>query len=170
MHNFDSKFQSLIYAVVTNKELSEDERSKIIAEFFDEFKQNYPNLEHAATKHELNETELRLIKEIESIRQETQTIRGEIKELTKEIESVRQETQIIRGELSETELRLTKEIESVRQETQIIRGEIKELDLKLTKEIEKSKTETIKWVSGMLFMQVIAIGGLFLTAFKLFGQ
>ena len=70
MHNFDNKFQSLIYAVVTNKELSEDERSQIIADFFEEFKNTYPNLEHTATKQELSETELRLIQEIETTRKE----------------------------------------------------------------------------------------------------
>ena len=80
-------------------------------------------------------------------------------------------------DVTETELRLTKEIENTRKE-------IKELDVKLTKEIEQvrletekvrqeikeSKTETIKWVAGMLFAQVVAIAGLFFTAFKLFGQ
>ena len=70
MYNFDNKFQSFVYAVVTNKELSEDERSKIIADFFEEFRESYPNLEHAVTKHELTESELRLTKEIEATRKE----------------------------------------------------------------------------------------------------
>jgi hypothetical protein len=49
------------------------------------------------------------------------------------------------------------------------------LDVKLTKEISdtrqeivKSKLETIKWVAGMLFVQVIAITGVFFAAFRLF--
>jgi len=69
----------------------------------------------------------------------------------------------IKQDITETQLKLTKEIEQTRKE-------IKELDVKLTKEIKESKTETVKWVAGMLFAQVVAITGLFFTAFKLFGQ
>jgi len=50
-------------------------------------------------------------------------VRGELKEtelrLVKEIEAVRGETEKVRGELKETELRLIKEIESVRAELKV---------------------------------------------------
>jgi len=68
-----------------------------------------------------------------------------------------------KSDVVNSELKLTKEIEKTRLE-------IKELDVKLTKEIKESKTETVKWVASMLFAQVVAIAGLFFTAFKLFGQ
>ena len=74
-------------------------------------------------------------------------------ELTKEIE-------LTRREIRELDVKLTKEISDTRKE-------IKELDVKLTKEIATSKAETIKWVAGMLFVQVIAITGIFFTAIKL---
>jgi len=151
MYNFDNKFQSFVYAVVTNKELSEDERSKIIADFFEEFRESYPNLEHAVTKHELTESELRLTKEIRELDVKIEQTKTE---LTKEIRE-------LDVKIEQTKTELTKEIEATRKE-------IKELDVKLTKEISNIKSETIKWVAGMLFVQVIAIGGLFLTAFKLF--
>ena len=66
-----------------------------------------------------------------------------------------------KSDVVNSELKLTKEIEKTRLE-------IKELDVKLTKEIKESKTETVKWVASMLFAQVVAIAGLFFTAFKLF--
>ena len=84
-------------------------------------------------------------------------------------------------DISETELKLTKEIKELdvklSKDISNVRKEIKELDVKLTteisdvrKDIANSKIETIKWIAGMLFVQVIAIGGLFLTAFKLFSS
>jgi hypothetical protein len=77
---------------MTNEKISEDDRSKIIAEMIDEFSKNYPDLEHTATKQELSETELRLTKEIKEL--DLKLIK-EIKELdsrlSKEIEGVRLE-------------------------------------------------------------------------------
>jgi phenylalanyl-tRNA synthetase alpha subunit len=178
MQQFDKKYGNFIYAIISNQSLNDDERSNIIADMISEFKGSYPNLEHTATKTELSETELRLIKEIEDARaeikntelkltKEIEEVRGEVKglelKLTKEIEDVR-------AEIKNTELKLTKEIEDVR-------AEIKNTELKLTKEIEEvrgeikeSKYSTIKWIVGMMFAQVIAIGGLFFTAFKLFAS
>ena len=72
-----------------------------------------------------------------------------------------------KSDLTDLQLELTKEIE-------LTRREIKELDVKLTKEISDTrkeiattKSETIKWVAGMLFVQVIAITSIFFTAIKL---
>ncbi len=48
------------------------------------------------------------------------------------------------------------------------KADVIETQLKLTKEIADTKVDTIKWVAGMLFVQMIAIMGVFLTAFKLF--
>jgi len=80
---------------------------------------------NSATKRDLSETELKLIKEIALVRSEMKET--ELK-LIKEIV-------LVRSEIKETELKLTKEIESVRLE------------------IYKSKSEIIKWVIGLLFAQ-----------------
>ena len=134
--------KDIIQAIITNPTLDEEQKSLLVEEFIDEIKKEYPDLKNHATKSDVVNSELKLTKEIEKTRLE-------IKEL---------------------DVKLTKEIEK-------IKLEIKELDVKLTKEIEKvrsevkeSKTETVKWVAGMLFVQVVAIAGLFFTAFKLFGQ
>ena len=123
--------KDIIQAIITNPTLDEEQKSLLVEEFIDEIKREYPELKNHATKSDVVNTELKLTKEIEQVRLETEKVRQEIKEL---------------------EVKLTKEIEQVRQE------------------IKESKTETIKWVAGMLFAQVVAIAGLFFTAFKLFGQ
>ena len=152
------KREHIIKAILSNEKLSEEEKSELISELMEEFKSTYPDLQYHATKSDVRDSELRLTKEIE-------TVRGEVKEselkLTKEIEAVR-------GEIKETELKLTKEIETIRQET-------KELDVKLTKEIgevkteiAKSKADTIKFVAGMMVGQVFVIAGVIAGIFKFF--
>ena len=70
-------------------------RARIIAEAFEALEERYPQLGEVATQRDLSETELRLTKEIEQIRAETEQIRAEIKD---------------------TELRLQREIAGVRKE------------------------------------------------------
>jgi phenylalanyl-tRNA synthetase alpha subunit len=81
----NSPRDDIIKAILTNNNLTEDEKSKIIGEFMDEFKNTYPNLEHHATKQDVSELELKLIKEIESVRKETKDL--ELK-ITKEIKEL----------------------------------------------------------------------------------
>ncbi len=99
-----------------------------------------------ATKVDLREVELKLIKEIE-------LTRGEIKEvelrLTREIE-------LTRGEIKEVELRLTKEIEVVRLEVEKVRSEI-----------GQAKSSTIKWVVGWVAGLLIAYTGAIIAIVKL---
>lgn len=58
-----------------------DERTKakIIAEAFGQLEERYPHLKDAATQGQLRETELRLLKEIESVRRDVEGVRLEIK-------------------------------------------------------------------------------------------
>ena len=104
-------------------------------------------------KSEFKQTELRLQKEIEEIRKETQGIRLEITntemKFSKEIEEVRLE-------IKNTEMKLSKEIEGVRLE-------IKDLDTKLSVQLESIHSNFVRWLIGT----AIASGGLFLTALKL---
>ena len=103
-------------------------------------------------KSEFKQTELRLQKEIEEIRKETQGIRLEITntemKFSKEIEEVRLE-------IKNTEMKLSKEIEGVRLE-------IKDLDTKLSVQLESIHSNFVRWLIGT----AIASGGLFLTALK----
>ena len=104
-----------------------EEKARVLAEAFEELEKRYTQILDMATKRDLSETELRLIKEIEATRKEIKEL--ELK-LTKEVEQVRLEVEEVRKEIKEVELKLTKEIEEVRKE-------IKEVELKLTKEIEE---------------------------------
>ena len=156
------KREHIIKAILSNEKLSEEEKSELISELMEEFKSTYPDLQYHATKSDVRDSELRLTKEIETIRQETKELdvklTREIKELdvklTKEIEAVR-------GEIKELDVKLTREI--------------KELDVKLTKEIgevkteiAKSKADTIKFVAGMMVGQVFVIAGVIAGIFKFF--
>ncbi len=95
-------------------------RARIIAEAFETVEEQYPQLSDVATRQNLRETELRLLKEIEQVR----------------------------GELKETELRLQKEIETVRLELQKeidqVRLEIKAMEIRLTQAIHR---QTL-WIIG----------------------
>ncbi len=77
-----------VYEALISKELSEEEKAKIIAEAIDSLSKEFPKLKDVATGRELSETELRLTKEIEGTRKEIKEL--ELK-LTKEIEGVRKE-------------------------------------------------------------------------------
>jgi len=184
MHNFDVKYQNFVYAIMTNKELSDDERSKIIAEFMNDFNDKYPDLGDTATKKDLNETELRLIKEIKEIeingQKEIEKIRLDMKEiesnaqkereeiklsLTKEIEKIRLDMKEIESnaqkEREEIKLSLTKEIEKVRLDF------TKEID-KTNIKIETIKSDTLKWMFVMMVGQIFAISGIIVAIFKFF--
>ncbi len=95
----------------------ENVRARVIAEAFEALENRYPHLQYLVTTRDLSETELKLTKEIETVR----------------------------AELKETELKLTKEIEAVRLQTEAIRSELKETELRLTKEIEATRSGIIKW-------------------------
>jgi vacuolar-type H+-ATPase subunit I/STV1 len=128
-----------VVRVTNNKELAH-----VIAEAFDELDNRYPGLGEVATKTILSETELRLIKEIESVRLEIKEVESK---LAKEIESVRLE-------IKEVESKLAKEIESVRLEIKEVESklakEIKELELKLLDKINSQTTKTVAILSGYI--------------------
>jgi predicted nucleic acid-binding Zn-ribbon protein len=142
-----------------------EEKARVLAEAFEELEKRYPQILDMATKRDLSETELKLIKEIEQVRLEVEEVRKEIKEvelrLTKEVEQVRLEVEEVRKEIKEVELKLTKEIEEIRKE-------IKEVELKLTKEIEQVRFSTIKWIAGLIGGQTVILITTFFTLLKLF--
>ena len=134
----------LIEAILTNDKLSEEEKSKIITEFINSFNEEFPELKYHATKSDVKESELKLIKEIEDIKKE-------IKEV--ELKLIKQ--------IKEVELKLTKQIENTKKE-------IKEVELKLTKQIEDTRKEIketkfvmLKWQFLFWISQLSAIIAIF---------
>ena len=118
-----------------------EEQSKGLARLFGKYSESEP-----ASKRDLSETELRLQKEIEGIRLETQDIRLEIKNV---------------------EMKLSREIEGIRLEIQDVRLEIKELDIRgreadsrIIQTISDSKVEILKWIAGMLIANTGLIAAL----------
>ena len=163
----------IIQAILTNQSLTDNEKTLLIDEFINEIKKEYPDLKYHATKSDLTELQLQLTKEIKEL---DLKISKEIKEMDSKLSKEISES---RKEMKEMDLKLSKEISESRKEMKEmdlksskeiseLRKEMKEMDVRLTKEIANSKSETIKWVAGMLFVQVIAITGIFFGAFKLF--
>ncbi len=138
--------KDIIQAILTNPQLSDEEKSLLVEEFINEIKKEYPELKYHATKSDLKETELKLTKEIEDVRKEIKEI--ELK-LSKEIEDVRKE-------IKEIELKLSKEIEDVRKE-------IKEIELKLSKDIKETKFSMLKW---QFIFWISQIGVILAIAYK----
>ena len=99
-------------------------RARVIAEGFERLEERYPPLTEVATQGQVRETELRLQKDIESVR--LQIKEAEAK-LTRDIEAVRLE-------VKEVEAKLMREIEAVRLE-------IKEVEAKLARDIEQTRRE-----------------------------
>jgi len=76
----------------------EKTRARLIAEAFERMEERYPEVKDLATQSGLNETELRLQKEIEIVRKEIVEAEGR---LAKEIETVRKEIETVRKEIEQ---------------------------------------------------------------------
>ena len=98
-------------------------RARIIATAFERLEDRYPELKDLATATGVRETELRLLKEIEQIRQETQQIRADMHKFAQQV----------RADVHQTELRLQKEIA--------------EVNLK----IEITSKKQVQWMVGLFF-------------------
>jgi len=142
--------QEMIKAIITNAKLSEEEKSKIIAEIIDEFDKNYPDLKYHATKSDVKESELKLIKEIEQIRKEIKEVEAKLQKEIKEVENNLQK------EIKEVELRFSKEIKEVELK---LSKEIKEVEAKLSKEIAQTKASLLKWTFAFWVSQISVILG-----------
>ena len=78
-----------IYSALINKQLTDEQRAKVIANGFEELERRYPNLSNAATDQELKNTELKLSAQIEQLRAKTE---HDVALVRKDIELLRQET------------------------------------------------------------------------------
>jgi len=166
-----------ILEALMQKDLTDEDRAKIIAEGFAEFENRYPNLQNVSTKTDLSETELRLIREIQDIKLDIKGLDNktskEIKELDNKLsKEIKELDNKLSKEMKELDNKLSKEMKELDLRISDVKfelsKEIKELDNKLSKEIQESKNSTIKWVAGLMFAQVVTFGGLFFTAFKIF--
>ena len=115
-------------------------RARLIAEALQALSERFPHLDHLATCQHLTETELKLLREIEQVRLETEHVRAELKE---------------------SELKLSKEIEQVRAD---LSKEIEQVRSDLRVRIEQAKSETVRWVAGLWLAQTALIAWLILRA------
>ncbi len=90
-----------LYSALINKELSEEEKAKLIAEAVEEVAKRFPNLEKLATKDDIELSKLQLQKEIKEL---DNKLTKEIKELDVKLTK----------EIKELDVKLTKEIESTK--------------------------------------------------------
>jgi hypothetical protein len=78
-------------------------RARLIAEAFERLEERYPPIADLATQASVKETELRLLKEIETVRKEMREMEGklrlEIERVRKEIETVRKEIAVLKTDL-----------------------------------------------------------------------
>jgi hypothetical protein len=130
-------------------------RARIIAEAFERMEERYPEVKDLATRTALSETELRLQKEIEGVRLETEQVRKEIAEVEGRL---RLEIEQVRKEIADMEGRLRLEIEQVRKEVAASEGRVRS-------EIAEARASTLRWVVSLLAGQtVVIIAALFAIA------
>jgi flagellar motility protein MotE (MotC chaperone) len=72
-------------------------RARLIAEAFERLEERYPPIADLATQASVKETELRLLKEIETVRKEMREMEGKLR---LEIEGVRKENETVRKEIA----------------------------------------------------------------------
>jgi seryl-tRNA synthetase len=127
-------------------------RARIIATAFERLEDRYPELKDLATATGVRETELRLLKEIEQIRQETQQIRADMHKFEQQVQA----------NMHAMEQQIRKEIEQIRadmhQSEQQIRADMHQTELRLQKEIaevhlkiEMTSKKQVQWMVGSFF-------------------
>ncbi len=102
MTNFVDLYEALSQAP------DERARAKIIAETLQRIEEQYPHLPDVATQGHVRESELRLQKEIEDVRHQTEQVRAD---LEKQIEQVRAE---LKTDIESVRAELKTDIERVR--------------------------------------------------------
>ena len=117
-------------------------RARIIATAFERLEDRYPELKDLATATGVRETELRLLKEIEKIRQETQQIRADMHKSEQQIQAnmhameqqIRKEIEQIRADMHAMEQKISKDIEQ-------IRADMHAMEQKISKDIEQIRAD-----------------------------
>ena len=119
-------------------------RARVIAEAFEALDQHYPRLGDVATRQDLRETELRLMREIEQLRGEVKTdieqLRGDVRTDIEQLRGdVKTDIEHLRGE--------------VRTNIEQLRGEVKT-------DIDRSRNTLLLWLIPLMFAQIGAIAAL----------
>lgn len=117
----------------------------------------------SAAKRELSETELRLIKEIESIQGDVSKSRVDTAKLYVEVGKLQVEAAKSRSDIAKLQgitenLRL--EIEKLRSETRV---ELKNLEVNLLGRMAQYQGSTIRWISGFGISTILTVVGFALT-------
>jgi len=148
-----------VYQALTSKDLSEEDKAKIIAEAIDSISKEFPNLRYVATQEDLKNTELRLIKEIEQVRLEIKELDGKLSKEIKELDGK------LSKEIKELDGKLSKEIKELDGK---LSKEIKELEVKLKDtKFTMLKWQFIFWISQM--SAILGMGYMLLKAMSLNG-
>ena len=107
MQRLEDKYANFIMPVITNPNYKE--RVRIISEMMEELNHTYPNLEHTATKHELNETELRLTEKIAETNLKIEKVRADLsKDIEKTRTDLRKDIEQTRVEIANVKSLITK--------------------------------------------------------------
>ena len=138
----------------------DENKAKVLAKVVGNLESRILPLHEAATKRDLSETELRLIKEIETIRSETKNIESNLELKIKDVES-------------NLELKI-KDVESnLELKIKDVELKIKDTESNLLKEIEKIRSDTkasegriIKWSFLFWISQMTVFVGLGFTLLK----
>jgi len=138
-------------------------RARIIATAFERLEDRYPELKDLATATGVRETELRLLKEIEKIRQETQQIRADMHKFEQQVRAdMHQSEQQIRADMHKSEQQIQANMhameQQIRKEIEQIRADVLQTELRLQKEIaevnlkiEMTSKKQVQWMVGLFF-------------------
>ena len=131
-------------------------RARIIATAFERLEDRYPELKDLATATGVRETELRLLKEIEKIRQETQQIRADMHKFEQQVRAdMHQSEQQIQANMHAMEQQIRKEIEQIRadmhtmeqkisKDIEQIRADMHTMEQKIGKDIEQIRADVLQ--------------------------
>jgi len=156
-------------AVKIYEAFKDDEtKARVLADVIESLEQII-KVNEVATRSDIKNTELALIREIEQIRKDMKET--ELK-LTKEIEDVRAD---LSKEIEKVRADLSKEIEKVRADLSIdiekSRAEssisLEKLRSDLIEKIEEKHSSSIRWLIALFITQSIGIAGLIVTLFQI---
>jgi len=167
-------------AVKIYEAFKDDEtKARVLADVIESLEQII-KVNEVATRSDIKNTELALIREIEQIRKDmketelklTKEIEDVRADLSKEIEKVRadlsKEIEKVRADLSkeieEVRADLSIDIEKSRAETSISLGKLRS---DLIEKIEEKHSSSIRWLVALFITQSVGVAGLIVTLFQI---
>ncbi len=126
----------------------ERSRARIIASAFERLEDRYPELRDLATASGVRESELRLQKEIEQVRERIEQVRSELRI---EIEKVRAD---LGRDIEKVRADLGIDIEKLRTE---LTATIHETKTELQHTIQKGNMTVLRWMVSLMMVQIFTI-------------